>query len=171
MSFRNSNYRSVSVYLAVSLLVIVWFVPICFAIGPTESNDALSRAESDLGSVYVSLAKAERAGANVTILLNKLSQAGNFLSEAYTMFRAGNYQNAVSLAESCSSTVEGVAEDAAKLRFSAERLNNDRLFLTVAGSGVGLIFLFVLGFFGWNFLKKWYAKRVLNSKPVVEEKM
>jgi hypothetical protein len=160
--------RSIAVCLTVSMLLAVWFVPACFAVDAVEASGAISQAERDLGSAYVVVAEAESAGADVSVLLNKLGSAGDFLSEAYVAFRAGDYGNASVLAMECSRAVEGVVGDATRLKADAERAHSDRLLLTVTESGVGLILLLVLGFSGWRFLKRRYYGRVLDTKPQVE---
>ena len=169
MRFETISCRSVLVCLAVSLLLFVLLVPSCLAFDSIEVNEALVLAENDLASVYEAIAEAESVGANVSPLLNKLSIASGFLSEAYVLFRAGNYQDSISLVELFSIEIEGVADDASIKRGSADKLNRDNLFLTATESVLGLGLLFVLGFFGWRFLKKIYLDRVLELRPVVEE--
>jgi len=160
--------RSIAVCLTVSMLLAVWLVPACFAVDAVEANTAIGQAERDLGSAYAVVAEAEGAGADVSVLLNKLGSAGDFLSEAYAAFRTGDYGNASVLAMECNHAVEGVAGDATRLKLDAERARSDRLLLTSVGSGVGLVLLLVLGFSGWRFLKRRYHKRVLDMKPQVE---
>lgn len=168
MKRRTKGYRSVAVCLIVAMLLAVWLVPACIAVDAVEASGAISQAERDLGSAYAVVAEAERSGADVSALLNKLGSAGDFLSEAYAAFRTGDYANARALAMECSSAIEGVAGDAARLKADAERARSDRLLLTSVGSGVGLVLLLVLGFSGWRFLKRRYHKRVLDMKPQVE---
>jgi hypothetical protein len=152
----------------VLVLLAVLFVPSCFAVGACEASTAVGQAEHDLGSAYIAVAEAEDAGADVSALLNKLNSTGDFLSEAYAALSIGNYVSASVLAIDCSSAVEGIAGDAARLKADAERASSDRLFLAVAESGVGLGLLFVFGFLGWKLLKRWYFKRALDMKPQVE---
>ena len=168
MKCETKSCRSVAVCLAVSMLLAVLFVPVCFAVDAVEASGAIGQAERDLGSAYVVVAEAEGAGADVSVLLDKLGGAGDFLSEAYVAFRAGDYGNASLLAMQCTHVVEGVAGDAARLKADAERAHGDRLLLTATASGVGLVLLLVFGFSGWKFLKRWYSRRVLDTKPEME---
>jgi hypothetical protein len=162
------NLRNVIVCFAVLTLTTASFLPTCFAVDATEASGAIGQAEHDLGSAFAVVAEAESAGADVSVLLNKLENADDFLTEAYIAFRAGDYGNARLFAVNCSRAVEGVADDAARFNANAETARSDRLFLTVTESGAGLVLLLVLGFFGWSFLKKRYFKRVLGMKPEVE---
>jgi hypothetical protein len=150
------------------MLLFVWLVPACFAIDAVEASGAIDQAECDLGSAFAMVAEAEGAGADVSVLLNKLGSASDSLSEAYAAFRTGDYENASLLANECSHAVEGITGDAGRLKVDAERNRNDNLLLTVTELGVGLVLLLVLGFLGWRFLKRWYFRRVLDMTPQVE---
>ena len=160
--------RNAAICLALLALTASWFIPACFAMDASEASDAINQAEQDLGSAYTVVAEAERAGVNVSVLLNKLESAGSFLSEAYAAFGAGNYQNASLFAVDCSRAVQGVASDAARLKVDAELSRSDTLLLTTVGSCVGLILILFLGFLGWWFLKRRHFRRVLDMKPTVE---
>lgn len=162
------NRRGFAVCLTVSILLVVWFVPICFAVDDIEASSAIIEAERDLGSAYALVAEAEGSGANVSVLLRRLGSAGDFLSEAYFAFRAGDYGNASLLTIECKHVIEGVAGEATDLKAEAEKTYSNSVLLTASGSAVGLVLLLLLGFFGWKFLKRRYFRRVLNMKPQVE---
>jgi hypothetical protein len=169
MKRRTKGYRGVAVCLIVAVLLAVWLVPACFAVDAVEASGAISQAERDLGSAYAVVAEAEGAGADVSVLLNKLGSAGDFLSEAYAAFRTGDYADASALAMECSHAIEGVADDAARLKTDAEAARSNRLLFAVVESSVGLVLLVVFGFLGWKLLKQRYFRRALDMKPQVEE--
>ena len=168
MKVETRKCKNVVMRLSLLILIITQFIPACFAVSSDEASDAIKQADRDLGSAFVAVAEAEGAGADVSVFLSKLGSAGDFLSEAYVAFRARDYGNASLFAMECSNAVESVARDGARLKADAEREHSDRLLLTAAWSGVGLVLLLVLGFFGWKFLKRWYFRRILGMKPQVE---
>lgn len=168
LKFADRRFVFVAGCVAVMFLFVVQFVPVCFAVGFDEAAEAMGRAERDLGSAFVAVAEAEGAGANVSVLLGKLDAAGVFLSEADAAFRVGDYESAFSSAAACSSAVEGVIGDAARLKVAAELNQKVAFVVTLVASGVGVAVISVCAFFGWIFLKRRYFRRVLDMKPEVE---
>lgn len=164
-----SKAAVVIVFLVVCFLVLALLVPVCFAVSVDEASVAIGQAERDLSSAYTNVSAAAGSGANVTVLLDKLTEAGSYLSEANVAYRVGNYESAFSYAESCSSAVQGVAGDATRLSLSAENSRSGTVLLDVVESGVGLALLLVFGLLGWRFLSKRYRRRVLDLRPVVRD--
>ncbi len=164
----SSRTSWVLAFAAASILVVVLFVPVCFAVSVDEASVTLSAADQNLNSAFTAVAKAGDSGANVTLLLGKLSVAGDYLSRAQIAFRLGDYDNAYSNALECSNSLAGVFDEAMQLQVSGKNDRNERILLTTVGSGVGLVLLCVIGFFGWRFLSDRYRKQVLNMKPAME---
>jgi hypothetical protein len=151
-------------------LLFGYFARACFAVSPTDAEQALRNAEENLASAYVYVAEAERAGANISELLTRLVYAGGLLAEAKNSYSTGDYEKAYSLAINCSSAVNNIASDASDLKLKAEEAYGERLMFTAGISSVGLSVLFVLSLFAWRFLRRWYVNRVLKMKPIVEGK-
>jgi hypothetical protein len=142
-------------------------LPVCFAVGEVDASIAINQAEQNLKLAYVEVAESENAGANISLLLNKLEVAASYISESDSAFRIGDYANAFSLASECSISVQGVVGDAERLKINAEISHNASFLLTAVGSGIGIGLILFFGFLGWRFFKKWYLKRVLKMKPSV----
>lgn len=154
--------------IAILVLFAFRFVYVGLASNSDEARQALEEAEVDLDSAFKAVVAAERAGANVAELLNRLNVADGFLSEGYVDYWGGDYSGAVSLAASCSANLGGVIGDAGVLQSSAERAQYDKLLSTVIATSVGLIALIMLSFLGWGVLKKWFSNRVSSLKPLAE---
>lgn len=168
MKRRTKGYMGVAVCLVVALLLAVWLVPACFAVDSVDANGAIGQAERNLDSAYVAVAQAEGAGADVSALLGKLGTGGDFLSQAYAAFKTGDYANANTLAAQCTSAINGVADDAARLETDAKAARSNGFVFAVVGSSIGLALLVVLGFFGWRLLRRRYFEQTLGMKPEVE---
>lgn len=160
--------RKILTYYVTLTLALALFTHTCLAVD-RRSTEALANAESDLASAYGAVAEAERAGANVSGLLDKLRLAGDLLAEANNTCRLGDYDGAYSYATNCSDTVEGIASQALYMKLEAEKTRSERLFFTASLSSIGLSALFVASLFGWRLLKRKYVKRVLGMKPEVRE--
>ena len=144
------------------LLVFVLFVGFscCFSrvevFGASESEAAvaISVAEGRVIDCYVAVRDAEGAGANVSALLLKLGEAGEFLSEAELSFRRGDFDSAFSLAGECQSRLGGVVDEAGVLAEEAVRVGYWDFVVTFGGSLGGVVAVGVCSFAGWQFLKR-----------------
>jgi hypothetical protein len=156
-----------TLWLLLLTILVSSLLPVCFAVGEADASIAISQAEQNFKLAYVEVAESENAGANISLLLNKLEVAARYLSESDSAFRVGDYESAFSLASECSISLQGVVSDAERLKINAEISNNAAFLLTAVGSGIGIGLILFFGFLGWRYLKKWYLKRVLNMKPSV----
>lgn len=169
MKYAAKRCRCVFAFLTMALLVAAWFMPACFATDAVEANGTISQAEYDLNSAYAAVTDAEAAGADISELLNTLNGAADSLSRAYASFRTGDYDDASRLAADCSHILEGVITSAASLKADAEKAQDNRFFLYVVRSSIGLVLLLVLGLLGWELVKKRYYRRVFDIKPQMED--
>jgi hypothetical protein len=163
------TYNVLEAFILATLL-LAYFAHACFAASSADAEEALSNAEENLASAYVHIAEAERAGANISELLERLVYAGGLLAEAKNSYSTGDYEKAYSLAINCSSAVNNIALEASDLKLKGEEAYGEKLMFTAGISSVGLSVLFVLSLFAWRFLRRWYVKRVLEMKPIVEDK-
>lgn len=161
--------RKILIYYVTFTLALALFTHTCLAVDKRSAEEALVNAESDLASAYGAVAEAERVGANMSELSDKLRSAGDLLAEANNTCRLGDYDGAYSYATNCSDTVEGIASQALDMKLEAEKTCSERLLFTATSSSIGLSALFVVSLFGWRALKKKYVKRVLEMKPEVRE--
>jgi hypothetical protein len=159
MNFGINMYKNVAVCIVMFTILVACFVPPCFAIDQAEANNTISQAEQNLNAAYVSVASASGTGVNVSVLLNELNKAVDFLSQAYVALEAGNYDVANRLATDCSNTVDGIASEAANLKMNAEQANSISLLSRLLLSFVGVVLVLFLGFVGWRMLKRKYLRR------------
>jgi hypothetical protein len=164
-----NGFKIVTVCLLLSMLSVVWLVPACFAIGKDEAGQYINQAEQDLGAAYSAVAEAELAGANTSLLKDKLNDAGELLAKANNTFTIGDYESAFSFAMQCSEKLNGVVENATSLKAKVEAAYSGELFWTGVESSFSLSVLFVLSLFSWSFLERRFLKRVLELKPELEE--
>lgn len=151
------------------LLVFSRLTSVGLAVDEEEAENAINQTERALGAAYTAVVEASNAGADISLLLTRLTEGGNYLSEAQTAFRQEDYEKAVSDSLECINAVSNVVEEATRLREEAKTAYNNRLLLTSAGSGVGLAIFIIAALLGWRYLKRKHTQKLLGMKPVLEE--
>jgi hypothetical protein len=129
------------------------------AVQVADANQALRAA-------FKSVVDAEQKGANVSLLLNRLDEAGSNLTWAEAALAAGNYSDAVSFAGVCKSEADLVGVDAVGLGNHAA-LAVGNWWMMVVFSAVGSVVFVVVLFFVWRWFKRGYLKRVMKLRPEV----
>ena len=179
MSARKKRRKKGEVDIAVSgLRVVVLFVLFSlgfsiFVLGVQGSGagdlalSVIKRAESTVDVAYQAVLEAEKAGADVSSLLDKLNLGAEALSEAYMSDRVGDFDDAVYYADLCYDLVGGVETEANILRDAAAAEQTQRTFLASLSSVVAVGCIFFGGLFGWRFFKGWYYQRFSQMKPEV----
>jgi hypothetical protein len=166
MNLEKNKRRGAVVCIAVVLIMVVWFVQGCFAADASDASDAIREAEKDLNEAYVKVAEADAAGADVSNLSNELNSAGAYLSSANAAFDVGDYDGALVLATECSNSIRGISDEAENLESYAKGVQSNTMFSAVFVSVFGVVSVVVLGFVGWEFLKRRRFKEILDKKPV-----
>jgi hypothetical protein len=127
------------------------------------------KAQNDLISSYEAVLKAENVGVNVEDLLARLNVAAESLADANMSLRNGNFSGAVYFAGLASGGLAELQNEAIELTHSSSIEKGQQLFWRVTGSIFGGFFVLLLSFFGWNFVKEKYIRRLLKMKPEVHE--
>jgi len=166
------GFMSFSRLFFVLLVLSVFAVPILVpgalgADGEDVAASAVDRAEVAVVSAYEAVLDAERAGADVSGLLDRLNVAGEYLAEAHVWLGLGGYESATRLADLCYDAVEGVGSDAVELRSEAHGLWVADSVVRMTGSMVGVVVVVFLGFVVWRVFKRRYRRRVLGLRPEV----
>jgi len=157
--------------LIVSLVLSTFISPIfvlpAHASGQEMASSVINQAEDVVASAYEAVLEAERAGANVSGLLARLNQAGEFLAGAWVAFRLGDFEEAARSASLCSEISESVKNEAGEMRVEAYGLRVKGFWLTMTGSLVGVVAVVFGSFVGWRVFKRRYYMRVSRMKPEV----
>jgi len=156
------------------LVLSVSVVPIFVSSAIAESDDdaalsAIDGAEVSMVSAYEAVLEAEADGVDVSGLLLRLDDAGGLLVEARVAYGLGDFDEAVGFAGLCSEVGDAVNSDAVDLRLGVQGSRVTELWLTLAGSLVGVVVVLFVGFFGWGVVKRRFVRRVLEMKVEVGE--
>jgi len=136
------------------ILLVVLLVSPVLGYGEDEAKAVIEMVEGEVLSCYRAVSEAEKAGANVSGLLDVLNEVGWFLSKAKLAYSQGDFDSAVAYANECSSRLDGFLEQAESLKVNAEQAGYWDFIVNFVGSGVGALCVVVGGFVVWSFLKK-----------------
>jgi hypothetical protein len=152
----------------VGIFLFFLVVSSVFAVSSDDAQAAINRAESKMSSAYESVLEAEKAGANVSSLLVKLNNGSALLSKAQMQYRIGNFSEAVSFADQCYDSLNGIETEADGLRDNAIMDRKQRMLISAVGSTLAISAVIFASVFGWRFFKDKFHKRVLEMKPEVQ---
>lgn len=153
--------------LFASILLVFSIVPafrsICFCTG----SSSITLAENQMKRAFNATLSAEQAGANVSGLISKLNEAGVLLAEAEMAQRNGDLGQAVAKANSSLSLTQEVLGDCLVLREEALARANETFWTTLAYSSGAIVAFVVLYAIAWRWFKRFYMRRVSESRPEV----
>lgn len=129
----------------------------------------VAEAEEALVSAYEVVLEAEEAGANVSVLLDKLNVGGEYLVEAYVWDRLDDSENTSRFVGLCYEIAEDVQSDAVELRDEAKSSWMSESVVVMLRSVVDVILVVGLCFVVWLVFKWRYRKKVVGLKPEVAD--
>jgi hypothetical protein len=132
-----------------------------------EVTTTISEAEQAMAAGFEAALDAERAGANVSSLLARLNEGGEYLSAARVAFGNGNHSEADRLSGLANEVGVQVESDAFGLEADAINAAFNRFRLYVAGSALAMATVVIATLLAYKLIKKRYFKRLLKMKPEV----
>ncbi|MCW3986039.1 MAG: hypothetical protein NWE91_06500 [Candidatus Bathyarchaeota archaeon] len=128
-----------------------------FGANETDAVAAIAAAEEKNVLCYDAVAEADGAGANVTVLLVTLGEAGGLLSMAEWSYARGDFDNAVDFAGQSQGKLNGFVVEAEALTETVVKENYWGFLVNVVGSVVGSVAVVCGSFVVWHFFKKRYG--------------
>lgn len=119
-----------------------------------EATSALVSAEGAVVSAYQAVLEAEGTGANVSGLLVRLNEAGEFLTRARMAYRMEDFDSALDFAVQSQQKLNGFAVEADALRGAAMQEHYLDFMVNVVGSVVGAVAVVCVGFVSWLFFEE-----------------
>jgi hypothetical protein len=119
-----------------------------------EAESTIQSAEDAVLDCYEAVFEAEKAGANVSSLLQVLNEAGWLLSRARVAYNNGDFNLAYDYATNCTKMLDGLADKADSLKLEAEDARRMDFLVNYVGSSVGTVAIVVGGYAFWVFLKR-----------------
>lgn len=146
------------------LLLPLNSLPSATASSKEEAEKSVNAAHNTIIKCYEAAAEAQKAGANVTSLLNELNKAGQEYSKAVLAYNNKNYSLAAELAYKSESILENFVEKANQLKVEAIEHNHRDFMINFVGSGVGSVLIIVVSLGIWTLLKRKYATEGRKTK-------
>ena len=146
--------------LSIAFIMVFTSFTGSYAWGATEGEalDAVVAAEEMTVTCYRAVVEADGAGANVTVLLRRLDEAGELLSKAELSYGRQDFDSAFDYSSQSVNKLTGFVAEAEVLEETAVQEHYLALLITVGGSAAGVVAVVCCGFFGWRLLKKRYGK-------------
>jgi len=156
----------------VFLLVLFVFVSVVSVFEASALSEdvaalAIEEAEGVVASAYEAVLEAEEAGANISVLVARLNDAGEDLAQAHVSYRVGDFEGAARFADLCREIGEGVRVEALGLRNLAVLEAVQRFWWTMTMSIMSAVTILCLSLLGWRIFKRRYFRRVLGMRPKV----
>jgi hypothetical protein len=149
--------------LTVILLLFVTVVASPVWADQAGAASAIASAKNTIVTCYSAVKDAEAAGANITVLVGTLNEAGSLLSQAEFAYDASDFDTAFNLASQSQNTLANLAGEANILRDTATQQQNQDFLINVAGSIIGAFLVIVAGFVVWFLLKRKYKTTEANA--------
>jgi hypothetical protein len=171
IDWRYKEIRNCSRLLVATVCILAFSYCLCnenhvFA-QTDQSASRLQKANSAVEKAFNNVLEAEKAGGNVTQLLEKLDSAGVLLAEAQNAYNSGNTASIPSIVENALQIADQVNRDALNLRDVSLVESQNSFWLTLTFSVVGAVVLGGFLLFVWRRFKRSYTKKLLASKPEV----
>lgn len=135
-------------------LVLGCGVEAVLGVSEEEASTVLAAAESNIAVCYSAVAVADEVGANVTVLLTRLGEAGELLSLGELAFNVGDYDSAWAYASQSQGMLSGFVDEAEDLEELAFNEQYRSLTTTILGSIIGVAAVVVGGIVFWFLLKR-----------------
>jgi hypothetical protein len=133
-----------------------------------EASLRIEEADNAVRHAFAAVLEAERTGANVSCLIEKLGEAGTYLGKAETAYVNGNVSEAAAAANGSLLIAENVTSEALDLKSSALNGSSNTLWLDAAFSLSGASTLVIVLSFVWRRFKRVRVRKLLEIKPEVE---
>ncbi|MCW4005732.1 MAG: hypothetical protein NWF04_03940 [Candidatus Bathyarchaeota archaeon] len=156
-----SHRRSI-VLLSVLLVCSISFSGLHVSVAQIDSD--LLDANTAVEQAFVAVADAKSAGANITLLMDKLNLAAAFLSQAEMGYRIGDLNLATNMADNAMVAAQEVLIDAQSLKEEAAVSSQNTFWTTIIVAIISCA-VFVAGLFLlWREFKQDYLKRAGKIK-------
>lgn len=160
--------RSLSNVILTMILIVI--VTVNFNTTTVIANNEqiiINNAAATINQAFNNLLAVEKAGGNISQLLNELNEAGLLLADAKNSYRNNNLSSVITKAQEAREIAIKVNNETLNMRFVSLIGTQDSLWLTLVFSVVSAIIFTVLLLLIWRRFKRDYISKLLDMKPEV----
>lgn len=160
--------RSLSNVILTMILIVI--VTVNFNATTVLANNEqiiINNAAATINQAFNNLLAVEKAGGNISQLLNELNEAGSLLADAKNSYRNNNLSSVITKAQEAREIAIKVNNETLNMRFVSLIGTQDSLWLTLVFSVVSAIIFTVLLLLIWRRFKRDYISKLLDMKPEV----
>jgi hypothetical protein len=157
----------VAVILTAALAIPAMPSPV--SAGQPDAAAAISSAQNTLLSCYDAAKEAETAGANITVLLSTLNEAGALFSRAELAYSTGDFNASQNLALESQNKLGNFIPEANALKETAAQQRSQDFLVNVIAPIIGAIGVIVVSAAVWVFLKRKYGTAGLPANEPSQE--
>ena len=130
-----------------------------------QTATKLTAANTAVDQAFNAVLDAEKAGANVTDLLNQLNYADGILANAENAYRTGDLNNAANQADNVVPIAQQVTSLAQNAKQAALVSGQNAFWTTIALTIIGSIVFVLVLFMVWRRFKRRYIENLSEAKP------
>jgi len=171
-SERSQIIKKTDAILAFALLFLivgVFFVSDLVSAQTDKVDSELQAANDSVNHAFTAVLDAEKAGANVTSLLNQLNGATGLLSEAENAYRSGDSNTALNDATTVVLVAQQVMATAQSTKNGASALAQSAFWSTSVLTVLWAIMLIVVLFLVWRWFRQRYIRNLSSARSEVIE--
>ena len=160
--------RQIPFYLSFFTFVVflLFFIQIVYG---EQFTDELSEADLKISQAFILLKKAEKEGADITLLVKNLDEAVSLFLEASIFFERQDYENMNIKISRIIMICNDVIEESHILYNLAVENSRNRVLWEYFYNRVILIVLIILLFIIWRLFRKHYVHKILTYRPLVND--
>jgi hypothetical protein len=151
-----------------ALIVVLIFLSVPSSFGQTNDlPEKVQNANNAIEQAFNEILSAEKAGANVTDLLNRLTYAVGILANAENSYRTGYFDKAAIQADNVLLITQQITISAQAAKQNALISGQNALWSIIAFTVIGVVGFVLALFLFWRWFKRSYMNRLLKAKPEV----
>jgi CHASE3 domain sensor protein len=132
-----------------------------------DTTTKLQAANDAFKQAFNAILSAEKAGANVTILMSQLNLAANYLTQAENAYRYGDLNTGASSADKSLTIAREIAAASQDTEETATVASQNTFLSTTSFTIIGAFAYTLALFLVWRRFKRRYIKSLSEAKPEV----